>query len=195
MLAQAAISTRRFRARTRHRNRSEPHKRPAPVPCKPGACRAPAAAALENDVRHLVDDHRWPRQNYAAKSIDDLRARVTGSKGQHRAAGCRRSSRSQVHAANTGCRFEESRSGLCWCGAAHLTTSPYARRQPRGRLDTATSLRVAWPLRPAGTTACHAFYYMRNGLSPGTGASHIILDFAIPGVWCVERRGKELWHN
>ena len=99
------------RARTGHHNRSAPHKRPAAAPCKPGACRAPAGGST-GDARHLVDDHRWPRQASAAELIDDLRARGTGSEAQHRAAGGRHSSRSQVHTAHTGRPFEESGSGL-----------------------------------------------------------------------------------
>ena len=43
-------SARAVRARTRHHNRSGPHKRPAAAPCKPRACRAPAAAALAMPV-------------------------------------------------------------------------------------------------------------------------------------------------
>ena len=110
MLARMAIGTRRPRPHAAH----EP-KRAAQTACT----LAMQARDLEStgggsagDARHLVDHHRWPRQMSADKSIDGLRASGTGSEGQHRAAACLRSSQSQVHAAHTGFRFEESGSGL-----------------------------------------------------------------------------------
>ena len=112
MLAQMAMGARRSRPPV-----APERKRPAQTACS----RAMQAHGMRStggssagDARHLVDDHRWPRRMSADKSIDGLRARGTGSEGQHRAAGWRCSSRSQVHAAHTGRAFEVWGPGLRW---------------------------------------------------------------------------------
>ena len=100
--------------------RSRPHAASKPKRAAQTTCnRAMQAQGLQStgggstlDAIHLLDLHRWPRSKSAGISIDDLRARGTRGEGQHRAAGCRRSSRSKVHTAHTGRVFEESGSGL-----------------------------------------------------------------------------------
>ena len=64
------------------------------------------------DARHLVDDHRKPRQTYARESIDGLCKQGTNSEGQLRVAGAIEEESEQVCATHTGRRFEESGSRL-----------------------------------------------------------------------------------
>ena len=136
-------SARAVRARTRHHNRSGPHKRPAAAPCKPRACRAPAAAALAMPVTS------WTFTAGLAKSLPSKSSITCVQEGREVKVSTVRRAACALHEAKRtrytqGARLKNRVRGFAGSGP-HLTSGPHARRQPRS-LHTATSR--ACPRRP-----------------------------------------------
>ncbi len=103
-------------------------------------CSAPAAAVAQCcDARHLVDDHRKPRQKYARESIDGLCKQGTNSEGQLGTAGCWCPLSPKMHAMRTGPALR-NRVRVFDRGGPHHVSRPDERWQPRSLL---TSLDVA----------------------------------------------------
>ena len=115
-------SARAVRARTRHHNRSGPHKRPAAAPCKPRACRAPAAAALAMPVTS------WTFTAGIAKSLPSKSSITCVQEGREvkvsavrRAAGALQEAKC-TRAAHTGRPSEVWGTGLRWRrGSPHVS--------------------------------------------------------------------------